>query len=846
MKKALLLFLAFFLFSYTYAQDMQMSKWLHQSPQGNTLRYVEIFDANNIYALGDKGTFMKSSDGGVSWYFHHKASRTTATGVSYYIYDAHFFDMNTGVAVGAGGVTRTTNAGATWDTVYTTGTLYQVYFVNNLIGFAVGTSAVEVIKTTDGGLTWTRTDLSGSLSVYDVYSHDGNTVVVSSSSGNVYRSTDGGTTFGSAISTGTSSSLYKLTFRDSLYGVVGGSSSAVRLTTDGGITWASINTGLPASKTWYDIDLVNNDVFLTGDSFVMFKSSNNGTSWDSVDILDPIQPWTSTYYATDFFNDNFFIVGAFGLINKKIGTTITTSTQWMKGGILYDIWRDPNSSRIIAVGAPTSAGFRADQILLSTNLGATWEWVIPNKANYNGVVHVEPVEDLEEVKGQEKTPNSTATFRTICMINSNVGFIGGSRGAIYKTTNGGTTWDSLTTNIPTTADIWKIDALSENFMVAFSNATDVNGTVFKSTDGGTTWAQIPVPYGTSTSNTRLYSGDVVNENVIFSINYDPVPIKTTDGGLTWALDSLEDNYGGFLYDIQMFDPLNGVICGGAGRFYKTTDGGNLWKADTLSTATLYALSFIDMNRGIVAGSDGLIYQTSDGGATWITTPTQGKTIYGAFLHIPTAGDSVTLYTSGLDGSIFATKSGIVPVELASFTSNVKGNAVTLNWSTATETNNFGFNVERKINGTWNKIGFVSGNGTTTERKVYTFTDNNLQAGKYSYRLKQLDHDGSYNYYNLPEIIEIGTPLDYRLSQNYPNPFNPSTVISYSLPQAGNVSIKVYNIIGAEVVTLVNGYQEAGNYTKQFNASENGLTSGVYFYTIKSGSFTDTKKMVILK
>ncbi|HZW38954.1 MAG TPA: YCF48-related protein [Ignavibacteriaceae bacterium] len=853
MKKISLLFLAFFLLSSTYAQDMQLAKWLHQKPQGNTLRAVDMFDNNNIYAFGTFGTFMKTSDGGLTWKFNHQVGKKSATGYYYYtIYDAHWFDMNTGIAVGEGGIYRTTNAGATWDSVYNTtsagASIYQVYFVDNNIGFAAGVSSVKLLKTTDGGLTWAATGFSAAVSCYDIYS-DGNLVVVSASSGNIYRSTDGGTTFGSAISTGTSVSLYKITFKNPLVGVVAGGSGSARLTTDGGLTWNSINLGLPSTDTFYDIDFINDDIYLTGDSYALFRSINNGTSWDTVSFLAPVaqQPWTSAHYATDFYNGNFVSVGAFGIINKRIGEIITHHTYFIKPGQLNDVWKDPNSNKIIAVGAPAITGSVFDQIMISTDNGVTWSFATTTKVG-NKAIYVDPVEDIPEVKGEDiKTPNSYSTFKTICMLNSNVGFIGGSRGAIYKTTNGGSTWDSLITSIPNIADIYKIDFLNDNFGMAFSNAADTtNGTVFRTTDGGVTWTLHKIPT-TSTSNSRLYSGDIVDQNYAWTTTYQPRPVKTTDGGLTWTVQTTSDGYGGFLYDIQMFDTLNGVMCGGSGRFYKTTDGGALWQVIPTGTTsiTFNALSFIDVNKGMVVGSNGVIFQTSDGGTTWDISTTGGPSIYGLYLSAPSTIDSVTAYLVGLNTSIFSMKSGIVPVELASFTSSVNGNTVTLNWSTATETNNFGFDVERKVNGTWNKIGFVNGSGTTTERKSYSFTET-LNSGKYNYRLKQIDHDGSYKYYNLPEVIEIGLPVQYKLSQNYPNPFNPSTIINYSLPSSGNVSIKVYNIIGKEVATIVNGYQEAGNYIRQFNASENGLSSGVYFYTIKSGSFTDTKKMVILK
>ncbi len=188
----------------------------------------------------------------------------------------------------------------------------------------------------------------------------------------------------------------------------------------------------------------------------------------------------------------------------------------------------------------------------------------------------------------------------------------------------------------------------------------------------------------------------------------------------------------------------------------------------------------------------------------------------------------------------------VPVELTSFAA-VPGNGnVALNWSTASETNNQGFEVERRVNGSWTKIAFVSGAGSTTQAQNYSYTDNvsSLNVAKVSYRLRQIDFNGSYSYSSVVEVDLNQIPKVYSLDQNYPNPFNPSTKISYQLPQNGFVSLKVYNAIGKEVATLVNEEKSAGRYEVNFDAA--GLSSGLYFYTIQTGSFQETKKMILIK
>ena len=190
-------------------------------------------------------------------------------------------------------------------------------------------------------------------------------------------------------------------------------------------------------------------------------------------------------------------------------------------------------------------------------------------------------------------------------------------------------------------------------------------------------------------------------------------------------------------------------------------------------------------------------------------------------------------------------SGIVPVELTSFSASASENVVTLDWSTATELNNRGFNIERSSEkNEWRTIGFIEGKGTTSEPQHYMYSDNlnDVKSNKVYYRLKQIDNDGTYKYSN---IVEVGiVPSSFTLSQNYPNPFNPSTKIKYSIPQSSKVVVKVFDMLGKEVATLVNEEKEAGTYEITWNAQN--LPSGVYSYGIKAGSYTAIKKMVLLK
>ncbi len=191
----------------------------------------------------------------------------------------------------------------------------------------------------------------------------------------------------------------------------------------------------------------------------------------------------------------------------------------------------------------------------------------------------------------------------------------------------------------------------------------------------------------------------------------------------------------------------------------------------------------------------------------------------------------------------------IPVELTSFVANIADGTINLNWITATELNNSGFEIERmsilnsQVSNSWEKIGFVTGNGTSTEVSTYFFVDNQPTQGKSYYRLKQIDFDGSFEYSNTIEV-DFSLPIDFSLEQNYPNPFNPNTKISWQSPVSSHQTLKVYNILGKEVATLVDEVKPAGNHEIDFNSAL--LSSGVYFYKLQIGSFVETKKMILLR
>ncbi|MBK6913753.1 MAG: T9SS type A sorting domain-containing protein [Ignavibacteriales bacterium] len=319
------------------------------------------------------------------------------------------------------------------------------------------------------------------------------------------------------------------------------------------------------------------------------------------------------------------------------------------------------------------------------------------------------------------------------------------------------------------------------------------------------------------------------------------PYKTTDGGSNWIqqtdLDIWESR------DVFFIDYLNGFLLE-SNKLYETTDGGITWvQNQNLTGFSIAELSTYEDSTIFIIGYK--TYRSLNGGESWDEfTELDGIRITG--LNLSNSGSGYSVGELGLMLKYY--DSTYVPVELISFRGEAKNNEIILNWQTASEINNQGFEIQksevRSKKSDWEKIGFVEGKGTTTEQQFYSFIDKNLTNSRYRYRLKQIDFDGTFEYSDIIEI-EIGTPSEFHLLQNYPNPFNPETNIDYRVSEETLVNITLYDITGRKIIELVNEKKQTGYYTLKLKGG--ALSSGIYFYRLLTSSgYTATKKLTILK
>ena len=893
--------------------------WMHPTPQGNTVRYIKYWDANNWYAVGYAGLFMKTTNAGANWTWKNIAmGQYSNSGQANTCYGAYFFNMNTGIILGTGntvsganGIYRTTNGGTTFDTTnvvpWVSGTFYFAYFVNNNLGFAGCTVAPYIYRTTNGGISWTGL-ATPTVTAYDVYASDSLNIIIANASGNVRKSTDGGATWTTYL-TGTSATLYRMVFANPNVGfTVGGSTAAsiFRYTTNGGVNWTTpANTGLPAS-TFYDIDYRFSSTPLTPFLETFTSATFPPTGW-TIDGTYWLR-YDSTAYGVGSGGSakyNFW-ASSTGIMDTLKSPTFTATSAG--DSLLLDVAYQPysGSNDKISVQTSTDGGTTFTELILMDStvmrtVPASTTHFYPNRYQWGTRRYVLPTgtNRLQFVAisayGNDAYLDNITVKYNGSTINSTI-YLTGNSFAIYKSTNLGTSWDTvgfLSPSQPWTSTFYSTDLSpygGDTLLTAgafgfvnrragsnFSEYTNVQkpGTQYD------VWAQ------SATGNVL-----VVGAPTSTGGSFDQI-MKSTNGGTNWSVVPFSTTSFATFYCIQMLDNNTGYVCGSYGALYRTTNGGSNWDSVAVegsNSSSLYRkVDFINANTGWLFTTfnstitdSATIFKTTNAGVNWtkqyIPAAGSNRGVYGADMIDANTGwivsyqpkpwrttnggtnwmiDSVSDGFTGFmyDIQMFSATSGYI---VGSSGRMYKLTAANI-WDTITipsrNFTNYGLAFSDKNNGyIFGSSGtcFATTNAGVNWTSVNTY-GSTMYNGYLTSDLKAFAVGSSgYIFKNNTVLTGIAgnneplIPTKYTLEQNYPNPFNPTTTIKFGLPKDGIVSLKIYDITGREITTLINNQaMKAGFQTQMFNASH--LASGVYFYSLVVDSkLISTKKMVLVK
>ena len=472
---------------------------------------------------------------------------------------------------------------------------------------------------------------------------------------------------------------------------------------------------------------------------------------------------------------------------------------------------------------------------------------------------------------------------------SGTNLFAGTNSGVFLSTNNGTSWTSVSKGL-TFTDVFALAVSGENLFAGTGISGGPDGDVFLSTNNGTSWTSV----STGLYNKRVLALAVSGTNLFAGILAAGV-FLSTDNGASWAkVLSTISVYALVASGTNIFAGTDG------GDVFLSTNNGTSW-VNTLTGVRVRALAASGTN--LFAGTWSGVFLSIDSGASWTQVNACLANVYvnalavsgdklfagtgvnevpggGVFLSTNNgtswtqvnAGLTVTrvlalavsgenLFAGTYDSGVWrcAISDIIVPITLYSFSAVPlsQNGYVMIEWKTMSETNNYGFVVEKDTTRVLQVFAaipgsFTPGQGTTLKAHTYTFVDNNVTQGKWAYRLKQIDLDGAVHVFE-PKMVDFTTteagndpalPTVSALQQNYPNPFNPSTTIRYGLPNKSAVRLSVFNTLGQNVSTLVNGEQEAGYHEVKFDAA--GLSSGVYFYRLESGAYVQTRKLLLIR
>jgi photosystem II stability/assembly factor-like uncharacterized protein len=806
---------------------------------------------NIIYIGPANGGVWKSTDAGSTWMPMSDYESSLSMGaIAVDLVNPDIVYAGTGEATYSGvsyygrGLLKSTDAGVTW-TNYTTGLPSSTYFSrlkirpnnNTQLLAALGNSGLY--RSTNSGVSWTQI-LSGRVDDV-VFSPSGDTAFAVGSGVGIRRSINGGASF-------------------STFGAAG------------------LGSG---SRTHFDLAQSNPAVMwaavYASGNVTVYKSTNNGINWSTVTMPSGFssnagQAWYDLYCLINPRNHNKVYIGLIDIFRTENGSTFSNITNGYSGGNVH-------VDQHFMAFHPTQ-----ENTILSLNDGGVWRST-NNGTNFTNLNQTLTVTQFYRIAASPFMPSrilggtqDNGTQRTdstlnwaavyggdggeVCFNPFNSNFILGETqyNGIFRTTNGGTSWSSAQSGLSSSENASWIGPIIHHPATSGTFYT-ARQKIYKSTNNGGSWTAVSGDVNGSNA-VRELAQSKTNPNIMFATTGSQI-FKSTNEGVNWSnvTTGLPNRTITSVYvhptDVnQVFLTFSGF---NTDKVYRSTNGGSTWtsiQGNLPNTPVNDILIFTDTtaapNTYFVATDIG-VFVTDDGGVNWVEIPSGLPNTVIMHLDYSPSNKMLRAGTHGR-GVYEAYIDFTIPVELSSFTAMQADNKVILNWSTATEINNRGFEIQRKLkNQDWEVLSFIPGYGTTTEPKSYSYQDDFEflpYNGRVLYRLKQNDFDGTSDYSDQVFVDVTFVPSESNISQNYPNPFNPATTIKYSINTEGNVRVAVFNPIGQQIEELVSKSQSPGTYEITWNAEQHA--SGIYFYLFElSGQdggiiHKEIKKLVLIK
>ena len=648
------------------------------------------------------------------------------------------------------------------------------------------------------------------------------------------KSTDGGTTWTRLFTPVLTQQPRAVAFANRDTGVVGGYAGMIIRTTNGGTSWAAANTGGTTANI-YDIAYASRDtVYACGSANgTVLRSIDGGLNWTA--LAAPTV--TSRYGIAVYSSSEVVIVGSSGNTIRTTDAGATWNASTAGTGTLYGVARSGFS--LVAVGS-------SQVVYRSTDRGASWA--------------------LSFDRG-------SSTLYAIHHADSLRGFMVGSNGLNYRTADGWATVDSVLVGSFTAQVCYAVLMPGPSTVLVGGSM----GNFFRSTDRGGTWT-------TTESGTRYYALDFADSLNGVAVGWRGTVVKTTDGGQSWT--EIRGINGFEAYDVQMFSPSSFVVGSASGRVYKTTNGGATFVERPLPVTTggnVKTLRFFNDNVGFASGEMGRIYHTTNGGVIWDSLYYAGSS-FNNIEDIAFVGDSVG-FAFGERGRVWTTtnrftwdsvgtsRPAILTLWEAHFLDRSRGYVGSQNgqifrttnsgasWAMVSDTAGLSGRDVIDIALVDSTRGYAVAEGgvlfrmVTPTRWVVDQIVNTLGMPDNLWAIDFVTPRRAFisGYYGtiyrldvvpLTSVADGALPQEYSLDQNYPNPFNPVTTIGFSLPAQGRTRLTVYDLLGRQVATLLDEDRPAGRHAVRFDARN--LSSGTYFYRLESGTFTATRKLILLR